>query len=244
MKFNKIKPKKISEVIYEQLKETILSGRLAPDERMPPERELASQLGVSRPSLREALHKLEAQGFLEQIQGDGTYVRSIAASGLNSAIEEFIKRDEAALDLIEIRKILETWAAKTAAERAGDAEKARMKDCLDEMQEALKKGEVGHISDVNFHYAISYGTKNVLLIHMMNTIYHWLEMVSYEVRVRMYQDEESFRKLFAQHQKIFDAISCADGQLAYDCMLEHMEYVEKRLVEIFRDKKRPATADL
>jgi len=237
LKFEKIKPKKISDVIFEQIKKLIMDGELSPGEKMPPERELAAQLGVSRPSLREALHKLEAQGFLTQIQGDGTYVRSITSSSMDKAMEEFIKRDDAIVDLMEVRRILETWSARTAAERATDEEIDQMEEYLQEMKISLERGEVGHISDANFHYTISYATKNILLIHVMNTIYQWIERVSYEVRSRLYTNMTNFENLYIQHQEIFDAIKSKDPDMAYDAMLNHMNYVMDEVHKMYDTAK-------
>jgi GntR family transcriptional repressor for pyruvate dehydrogenase complex len=235
MKFTKIKPKKISDVIYEQIKNLILSGELIPDEKIPAERELATKLGVSRPSLREALNRLEAQGFLEQIQGDGTYVRSITSNAFDKAMEEFIKRDDAVVDLMEVRKILEIWAARTAAERANEDEINQMAEYLAEMKQAAADGELGHVSDANFHSTITYATHNVLLIHIMNNIYQWIERVSYEVRSRMHTDSEGSDYLYEQHCNILEAIKDRDPEKAYNAMLTHMEYVEEKVKHIFED---------
>lgn len=234
--FQKIKPKKISDEVYEQIKSIILSGKLKPGERLPPERDLALEMGVSRTSLREAIQRLEAQGFLYQVQGGGTFVKTITNGILDSAVEEFVKRDEAIFDLMEIRKILETWGAHTAAIRATAEEIDTMKRYLDEMREAKEKGQIGHISDANFHFAISYGTHNVMLIHLMKNLFYWIEKVSYEVRSRMYTNPESHEALFRQHTDIFNAISARDPERAYDAMLVHMHYIGGELKRIYKKK--------
>ncbi len=234
--FQKIKPKKISDEVYEQIKSIILSGKLKPGDKLPPERDLALELGVSRTSLREAIQKLEAQGFLYQVQGGGTFVKTITNGILDTAIEEFVKRDEAIFDLMEIRKILETWGAHTAALRATKEEIETMRKYLEEMREAKEKGQIGHISDANFHFAISYGTHNVMLIHLMKNLFYWIEKVSYEVRSRMYTNPESHEALFKQHTDIFNAIEARDPEKAYDAMLVHMHYIVGELKRIFRKK--------
>jgi GntR family transcriptional repressor for pyruvate dehydrogenase complex len=234
MVFKKIKPKKISDEIYEQIKELILTGKLKPGEKLPPERELATTLGVSRPSIREALQKLEAQGFLEQIQGDGTYVKSATSDSFDGFLEEFAKKDNAIFDLMEVRRILETWAAYTAAERATDKEIAQMQEYLNEMKDAKDYGQIGYIPDANFHSTISYATHNVLLIHIMNNIYEWIEKVSFEVRSRMYTDEKSHEELFNQHSAIFNAIREGKPLAAYNAMNLHMDYIVKELNKVFK----------
>jgi len=236
VKFQKVKQQKISEIIYEQLKEKIINGELQPGERLPPERELAAAMSVSRPSLREALHKLEAQGLLVQIQGDGTYVRSIASDSVDKAIEEFFKHKGSLKHLMEVRKILETWAARTAAERATKDELNSMEEYLKEMKTALDKKEVGHIPDANFHNTLSYATHNFLLIHMMNSIYEWIEKVSFEVRSRLFKDHDKFENLYNQHVAIYEAVVRKDPDGAYEAMLAHMDYIIDEL-EVFESEK-------
>ncbi|MEF3255497.1 MAG: FadR family transcriptional regulator [Deferribacterales bacterium] len=234
--FQKIKPKKISDEVYNQVKSLILTGKLKPGDKLPPERELALEMGVSRTSLREAIQKLEAQGFLYQVQGGGTYVKTITNGILDAAIEEFVKRDEAIFDLMEIRKILETWASYTAAERRSEEEINKMKQFLNEMYVAKERGEIGHLSDANFHLEISNATNNVMLIHLMKNLFYWIEKVSYEVRSRMYKNPESHAELFKQHTDIFNAIVEKDPEKAYNAMLTHMEYIVKELKTIFKKK--------
>ena len=233
MSFKKITPKKISDEIYEQIKDMILQGELHPKEKLPSERELSKKLGVSRASLREALNKLSAHGFIEQIPGEGTFVKTITDLNNNQAIAEYIDKQGSIFDLMDIRKILETWAAYSAAIKATDEEIENMKSYIEEMRTAKDYGTIGYISDANFHNAISYATHNVLLIHIMNNIYEWIEKVSFEVRSRMYKDEDSHKNLFEQHLSVFNAIKDKKPELARQKMQEHMEYVEKELRKIF-----------
>ncbi|MGE4497355.1 MAG: FadR/GntR family transcriptional regulator [Deferribacterales bacterium] len=224
MRFQKIKPKRVSDEIYRQLKELVLGGELKPGEKLPSERELAVQMGVSRPTLREALQKLEAHGFLRQIQGDGTYVQSAASPVLSQAFTEMLNKDDAMKDLMELRKLLETWAARAAAERATEEEIEQLGEFLGEMEGSEKDYE----SDASFHALISYASHNVLIIHVMNTVYEWITKVTYEVRshIRTAGGTEEVDRL---HRKIFESIKNRDPEKAYKYMLEHMEYVEKQL---------------
>lgn len=90
--FQKIKPKRISDEIFEQIRKLIVEGKLRPGDKLPPERELATQMGVSRPTLREAINKLEARGLLEQKQGGGTFVKSLGDETLDFAFEEYANK--------------------------------------------------------------------------------------------------------------------------------------------------------
>ena len=112
--FQPIKPKKISEEIVEQIKHLISSGDLKPGERIPSERELATMLGVSRPSVREAIMVLEAMGFLESRQGGGTYVRSLTESTIADPLSNIVgsKEPQILYALTEVRMGLETWSVE------------------------------------------------------------------------------------------------------------------------------------
>ena len=234
--FQKIKPKRISDEIFEQIRKLIVEGKLRPGDKLPPERELAAQMGVSRPTLREAINKLEARGLLEQRQGGGTFVKSLGNETFDFAFEEYANKKDAIVDLMEVRKILETWAAYTAAERITDEELKQLDQYLKEMEEALKKGKIGYDSDADFHSTISYATKNIFLIHIMNTIYQWIEKISYEVRSRLYNDYYKHDLLFKQHKAIYIAIKNKDGLEAYSAMLSHMNYVMDSVKRIVEDK--------
>lgn len=233
MQFKKIKLRKVSDEIYDQIRNMIINTDIKPGNKLPPERELAEQLGVSRPSLREALNKLEAQGFLEQIQGDGTYVRSITQNSIDSAIEDHITKKEGIFDLIEIRKIFETWAAYTAAQRATPEEIKQMEEYVNEMRISTEKGEVGHVADVNFHYSISYATHNVLWIHIMNNVYQWYVQSTYKMRSEMFNAPEYHKLLLEHHTKLYEYIRDGESQKAYDLMLDHMNFLVGHMKKLY-----------
>lgn len=234
--FQKIRPKRISDEIFAQIKNLIVEGKLKPGDKLPPERELAKQMGVSRPTLREAINKLEARGLLEQRQGGGTYVKSLGDETLAFAFEEYANKKHAIVDLMEVRKILETWAAYTAAERITEEEIKQLEQYLKEMEDALEGGQIGYDSDADFHSTISYATKNIFLIHIMNTIYQWIEKISYEVRSRLYNDYYKHDLLYKQHKAIFIAIKNRDPLEAYNAMLSHMNYVMDSVKKIVENK--------
>ena len=228
--------KKVSDEIYEQLRNLVIKGELKPGSKLPPERDLAVHLGVSRPSLREALNKLESQGFIEQIQGDGTYIKSFTQDHLDSAIDEFIKNEDAIFDLLEVRKTLETWSAYYAAQRVTSEQLKEIKKYLDELKDAVDKGDTGHIADVNFHYTITYAASNVLQTHLMRNIHDWVERVSYKVRSQMHMNKEEQNALYLQHCKIYDAIKAKNPEGAYNAMKEHLDYVDEHMKKIQNEK--------
>ena len=124
--FKKIPQKKVSDRVFDQVRDLIANGRLLPGDRLPPERELTGMLEVSRSSVREAIRKLECLGFVEQRQGEGTFIRSATAGPMTDLMQELIKEDNFIFDLMEIRAVLETWGAARAADRASAGDIAAM----------------------------------------------------------------------------------------------------------------------
>ncbi len=116
--FKPIRLERISQKVAGQLKKAISNGALRVGERLPSERELAEQMGVSRPSIREAIQQLELQGIVEIVHGGGTVVKNITEQEILKPIEIFLGGDkQRVLELTEIRALLETWAARRAAQK-------------------------------------------------------------------------------------------------------------------------------
>ena len=117
--FKSIHRIRISDEVASQIKTLITEGKLKPGDRLPPERELIKQFGVSRPSLREALNSLVATGFLEVVQGNRTVVKSLVSGKIFEPLDNLLKEDSnTVFELIEVRKAIETWNAYFAAKRA------------------------------------------------------------------------------------------------------------------------------
>lgn len=137
MAYSKIRQPKLSDVIEQQLEFLILEGTLRPGEKLPPERELAKQFDVSRPSLREAIQRLEAKGLLLRRQGGGTFVQSSLWQSFSDPLVELLSdHPESQYDLLETRHALEGIAAYYAALRSTDEDKERIR----ELHHAIEAG--------------------------------------------------------------------------------------------------------
>src|SRR5690606_10587644 len=133
----KIKPAKLSDRIVEQLENMLLEGSFAPGQKLPPERDLAQMFAVSRPSLREAIQKLEAKGLLSRRQGGGTYVCDNMTAGLTDPLFEFIARHpESQFDSRQLRHALEAICAYYAALRGTTADFDQIKHHYDAICDA------------------------------------------------------------------------------------------------------------
>ncbi len=118
--FMPIKRQRVSDEIVDQVKNLISQGKLKPGDRLSPERKLIEEFGVSRPSLREALNSLVAQGFLEVKQGDRTFVKSITSEKPQDPLSLLLKADtQKSFHLIEVRKAMETWGAPSMLPKRG-----------------------------------------------------------------------------------------------------------------------------
>jgi len=224
--FNSIKHTKISEDIANQIKRLIIDGELKPGDQLPPERELIKQLGVSRPSLREALNSLVTMGFLEVRQAKRTFVKSVTSKLIEDPLSLLIKADDQKIfDLIEVRKAIETWAAYHAAQKASMEDIEQLDTIIREMKRAFEEGRSWEKQDADFHLAIAKATHNTIHMHIMSGIYDLLR----ESVGRVFRDRVKIKKLLDQHYRIFNAIKNHSPDKAREKTLEHLNYVESEV---------------
>lgn len=231
--FKPIRPKKISEEIVSQIKLLISDGQLKPGERVPSERELAALLGVSRPSVREAIMVLEAMGLVESRQGGGTFVRSLTETTLADPLTSMVEKNPKMLhDLAEVRMGLETWSAYLAAQRATDQEIDLMRQLVAEMESQAASGGWDAEVDTRFHYAITTATHNTIQLHVLNTI-HGLFHTTIMVALTEFYRKEGYIKLLLQHHKsILEKIAARDPEGARRSMSEHLELVRSKMQQL------------
>jgi GntR family transcriptional repressor for pyruvate dehydrogenase complex len=234
LRLKRIKPKRVSDQVFDQLRELIFRGQLKAGEQLIPERELSEALGVSRTTVRGAINKLVVMGFLEQQQGQGTFVRSPAARQTNALFGTLGTRDVSVEDLLEVRMGLECNAAALAAQRAVDADILALEKSLEEIQEEVMSGRLGTEADVSFHMAISYATKNPVQVHIMRNFYDFLFFGIKENLAHLYQESGRINEIIRQHTAIVDAIRRHDAPLAYQAMQHHIQYV----LDFFRGRQQ------
>jgi len=231
--FKPIRPKKISEEIVTQIKVLIADGQLKPGERVPSERELASLLGVSRPSVREAIMVLEAMGLVESRQGGGTYVRSLTAAALADPLSSMVEKNPRMLhNLAEVRMGLETWSAYLAAQRATDEEIAELRKLVVEMERQAESGGWDAEIDTRFHYAITTATHNTIQLHVLNTIHGLFHTTIMVALTEFYQKEGYIEMLLDHHRTIMERIAARDPDGARQAMTEHLELVRDKMQQL------------
>ena len=229
-----IRPKKISEEIVNQIKQLISKGELKPGDRIPSERELATMLGVSRPSVREAIMVLEAMGFVESRQGGGTYVKALTEGSIMNPLAKLVeKRDPELLrSLAEVRMGLESWSAYLAAQRATDADIAEMRRLYRIMEKQAAKGGWSPDVDAEFHYAITAASHNSLQMHVLDSIHSLFHATIQVALMEFYQQEGHVQLLLNHHHDIMEAIAAHDPELARRKMVEHLAMVEEKMAQL------------
>jgi GntR family transcriptional repressor for pyruvate dehydrogenase complex len=229
MPFQPIRPKKVSSQIAEQIRASILAGEFAPGDRLPPERELAELFGVSRPSVREAINMLASSGLVMSYQGGGTVVQSLVDTAASNPLSELIKGEqERALDVIEVRKGMESWTAYYAAQRALPEDLRKLEKIAAEMEQNLDGMKPSQDIDAHFHIVIAQATHNIVWLHLMQSIFDAMKEFQRGVWRAVYLTEEDHRQLYAHHRAIYEAIRDRDAEGARDAMLRHLTFAEQR----------------
>lgn len=220
-----------SDEALRQILDLIFQGKLPPGARLPAERELAELIGVSRNTLRDALNKLEARGYIERRDRSGNYVCTAIPQSLSAPLEEIVAKDMVGLrDIVDIRKALETWAARKAAATPTAATLKELQACLKTMKAnaALRSDEQFNrysAADGRFHEIIAAMTGNPVYMHL----FHYFIAL---LRRSMTITRELMQEPFAAHnlrvhKNILAAISAADPDAAERAMKEHFQFVEE-----------------
>ena len=245
MPANKVQVPRISDAVAASLEKRILEGSLKPGDRLPPERELAAELGVSRPSLREAIQKLVAKGLLVSRQGGGNYVAAELGSTFSDPLLHLLESNpDAQRDLLEFRHTLEGSCAFYAAQRATPVDHERLRAAFDELQRCYapnskaSRAEEG-AADARFHLAIAEASHNAVLLHTIRGLFDLLKHnVVTNIGGMYLQRSETRDRLREQHQALFEAIIERRAEAARDLSHQHIHYVQEVLAEAQQEVKR------
>jgi len=230
MPFQRIEAEKLSHSVVRQIEQLILRGVLRPGERLPSERELSERLGVSRPSLREAVAELQERGLLATRAGAGIYVADVLGSAFSPAlIRLFASHREAVFDYIAFRRDLESIAAERAAQHGSDTDLKVIDTLFQKMEAAHKKRDPTDEAelDAQFHLAIIEASHNVILLHMMRSCFDLLREGVFFNRQMMFKQRATRDLLLDHHRAINDAIQNRDPAAARAGVIEHLSYVER-----------------
>lgn len=233
MPFQKVQSEKLAGAVVHQVELMILRGILKPGERLPPERELADRFGVSRPSLREALQALQAAGLVASRRGAGVFVADVLGSAFSPALVRlFAAHDEALFDALSFRRDIEGLAAERAAWLGSETDLAVIDTAFRKL-EAAPPSEAARY-DADFHMAILDASHNVVLLHMMRSMYDLLAQGVFYNRQVVFVRNATRDILLEQHRAINAALQARDGATARRALEAHLDTV----AAAYRDQRK------
>jgi DNA-binding FadR family transcriptional regulator len=225
MPLQTVEPQRLYRQIAEQVRALIATGEFCPGSRLPAERDLAKQLGVSRPTVREALIALEVEGVVDVRTGSGIYVR--ASSALNGA--GAARRDEldpgewGPLELMRARELVEGEVAALAARNARRLQIAEIAGALAQMREEAAAGIVPRAGDEAFHMAVAQACGNEVLRDTVRGYWHARSGPLFERLGDHFENPASWNAALMEHDAVLDAIRSHDAVSARLAMQAHLK---------------------
>lgn len=221
-KYLPVQSERLYERIVEQIEGAIVSGELQIGEKLPPERELAEQFGVSRTAVREAVKILREKGYIEIQPGRGTFVTRAAPNSMRHSFDSLVKpgSEGGSANLVEVREILEPEIAAIAATRMTDEFIADMQEAVDTM-DGTEDVELYVEADLDFHLALAEATLNPVIPAMMDSIIDLLR----EHRKRIGLAAGGLERGQRHHKAILAAVKRRDPRAAREAMKRHLRQV-------------------
>jgi GntR family transcriptional repressor for pyruvate dehydrogenase complex len=237
----RVQSRKLSDDIMEQLEDMILDGRLLVGQKLLSERTLAEQFAVSRPSVREAIQKLETKNLVERKQGGGTFVKP----RLNELITDPLRlllsdKPEMQFDLLEFRHALEGMAAYYAALRGQPEDYQALESALDSLPDgsnSIDKSQEA-IALVNFYLTMANAAHNMVLQHVMRSLQSMLQDNIQRNLEVLTKHTDAAQNINRQRRSIVQAILAGDPEQARKASNEHLAYIEETLLNINRQDMR------
>ncbi|NYS24894.1 FCD domain-containing protein [Rhodobacteraceae bacterium 2376] len=247
MPFQRVQLEKLSHTVVQQIELLILRGILRPGERLPSERDLAERLGVSRPSLRDAVAELQDRGLLKTRAGAGIYVSEALGSAFSAALVDlFADHDEALFDYIDFRRDMEAMAAERAARLGSETDLMVINTVFSKMEAAHDKrdpADEAHL-DAEFHLSIIEASHNIIMLHMMRAMFDLLRRGVFYNRQMMFRQRATRDDLLDQHRAINAGLQARDPVTARAAVEAHMDFVKSTLHDLKRVERNEAIAQL
>jgi len=234
MEFKEIIPIRLYESVIEQIMELIKRNELKPGDKLPPERELAEKLSISRGSLREAFRVLESRGLIKSKPGGGRFIREVNKDTLTNTENVILNLEKSSiLELLEAREMFEVKIVELAAQRATAEdvkviEKAfnRVSEKKGEMKDRDTEDEEKTELDTEFHLAIARASHNFVFLNIMRLHCDLLK----DTRKKTWQIPGRREKQHEEHRAIFQSIKEHNSKKAVKVMLNHLSNIGKAIV--------------
>ena len=222
--YSQLHSARLYEQVVDQIEKNIHEGNLRAGDKLPPERELGQQFGVSRTVVREAIKALRQKGLVEIRPGKGTYVTDGTSEVMRESIGHIVKidRDKGLPNLMQVREMLEPQIAASAASMATPEDIEAMRTALQAMDASLEDAEAFTEADQQFHHALAVATRNRLLLQLIDPIVDLLR----EQRLKIFNaGTDGARRGQAHHKRIFEAVVNGNSDAARREMVAHLEQV-------------------
>lgn len=227
----------LSEKIIAQITDAVVGGQLAPGSRLPTERELAEQFGVSRTVVRDAIKTLAGRGFLQVRHGSGIFVATAEesmAGRLEMLSNTLVLQGTGLQDLFDVRKTLEVRTAELAAKLRTPDQVVRLRTLVEDAYQHLDEPEMLSKRDAQFHVAIAEASQNLVMVRVMLTLLDLLAKSRLESLGIPGQAERALK----DHGRIIQAIEARDLSEAKKAMLDHLDQTESAIVSM-RQQEEP-----
>ncbi|MFZ5641457.1 MAG: GntR family transcriptional regulator [Bacillota bacterium] len=214
--------KPLREIVFEAIREAIINGTLKPGERLM-EIQLAEEMGVSRTPVREAIRKLELEGFVVMIPRKGAYVAGLSMKDI--------------ADVFEIRAALEGLAAGLAAERITEEELEELERLLVKIGECIQSNDLNAVieQDTEFHDVLFRATRNERLVQIVSNLREQIQ----RYRTASLSSPGRMKLALEEHKQIVEALSERDVEKAQQLAREHIENAENSMLEVFGENQKP-----
>jgi len=221
-----VQTKKVSESIYEQIRDKILSGELAPGERLPTEKELIELFQRSRPSVREALRMLESKKYITITRSRGAVVNKISADRLQGVLDNMLQMKLATMaDVLKVRRVCENMAIKLAAQNRDDHDLEVMENILKKAHEVMADEEQYVDCGMEFNVAMARSSKNQIL-YIISRMVAVAGRDNYITGVKKLSETEvqkNAERTYREHLGLLEAIRIKDSELACERNLKHIQ---------------------
>jgi len=220
-----IQASRLYEQIVQQIEESVVGGTLKDGDKLPAERELALQFGVSRTAVREAIKALQEKGLVEAQPGRGTFITRNTSNPIRQSIDRILRGDPitGTAWLVEFREILEPEIAAMAAARANAESVATLREAFLAMEGALQDGDAYIEADLDFHLELAEAVANPLILSLIDSVVAMLR----DHRTHTFHVKGGPARGQFHHKRILEAVERRDSQGAREAMHAHMRQVRE-----------------
>lgn len=222
-----IERESVAEKVAQRIIDMVTARALKPGDQLPPERELALSLNVSRPSVREAIRGLSILGVVKSRQGGGAYITKLDGDALLGPIQFFLSLEDVNIrELYDARSLIESDVARRAAENIDRETLTRLENILAEQKLMLNDARAFRVSDFEFHEAIWIGSGNAFLKRIGES----LNVLGLEFRKRRAESTGVLQQSFNDHRILLDALQLRNADAAAKAAEQHMQNVYKSTI--------------